>query len=207
MGADDKNDSYACKLEHKMYIYIYILIKPSFYSLMSTLAFDVGTVNMCLCVAEHGHVRHWSLFSIGAKNDPLAKLIEQLLAVLQQQAESIGRVQHVRIEQQLGRAATKNFALSAAIFAYCLMKYPDADTQYVNPRRKFKLLGAMTDVPGISERSEEILNTRGRSLKKLAVELSKALAEHNDDTPYMLQLASLSKKDDLSDCHLMACLC
>jgi hypothetical protein len=174
---------------------------------MATLAFDIGIVNMALCVSEHRIVRYCNVFAIGRPKDPLDILIRQLLIALQEQEQAIGCVAHVRIEQQLGRAATKNFALSAVLFAYFTKHCPHADVQFVSPRKKFKELAQMQDVPGISERSEEFKATRGPKLKKLAVEASRALAAHVGDDQYLKRLAAQKKKDDMADSHVMSLLC
>lgn len=175
---------------------------------MATLAFDVGIVNMALCVSENNMVRYCDVFLIGKPKDPLNGLINTLLQQLRARQESIGSVTRIVIEQQLGRAATKNFALSAVLFAYFSDHFHGVATvEFVSPRKKFKILATLCGVPGISERSEEFKTTRGPGLKKLAVQASKALAEHNNDMYFLSKLALLKKKDDCSDSHLQSLLC
>lgn len=174
---------------------------------MATLAFDIGIVNLAVCVSDNGLVRYCNVLSIGSPKDPLCSLITQLLEALRDRVELIGNVRHIRIEQQLGRAATKNFALSAALFTYTSDHYPHADVAFVSPRKKFKILASMKNIPGISERAFEFKTTRGAALKKLAVEAAIALAQHRQDHYFLEQISQLRKKDDMADAYGLAVLC
>jgi hypothetical protein len=175
---------------------------------MVTLAFDIGISNMALCVAQDNRVRFCDVFSIGSPKDPLNILISNLVKELRLREHSIGHVDAVLIEQQLGRAATKNFALSAVLYSYFRDHFEETTiVKFVNPRQKFKKLSEMKDVPGIFEREEEFKNTRGPKLKKLAVDASIALATHYKDENYLQKLQTLKKKDDLADSALMSLVC
>lgn len=174
---------------------------------MATIGFDVGIVNMALCVAVDSKVKYCEVFRIGQPKDPIALLIHSLISALNRRLDRIGPIEHVKIEQQCGLKASKNTSLSAALFSYCACTFMDASVEFVSPRSKFKVLAAMQGVPGITERSEEFKNTRGPALKKLAVQAAKALAEHNGDETFLAMLETSKKCDDLSDSALYALLC
>jgi hypothetical protein len=172
--------------------------------LMSTIAFDLGTVNFALCCSQNHLVTLSEVFRIGDSKDPIAVLIRGMICALDARLQTLGPIAKVYIEQQLGMRASKNTSLSSALFAYCICTFRDATVEFVSPRNKFKLLAAMHDrgIAGISERSEEFKSCRGPALKKLSVQASKALATHYGDCRFVTALAELKKQDDKSDSYL-----
>lgn len=162
---------------------------------------------MAYCVCEDNKTLFADVFCIGKAKDPLAVLITALVQKLKQLQENHQGVNRILLEQQLGRSATKNFALSSVLYSYFIDHIPGAVVEFVNPRRKFKILSTMEGVPGITDRSEDFKTTRGPALKKLAVEACKALALHHNDVVLLQKLQQLKKLDDISDAALYAMLC
>lgn len=183
-----------------------------------TLGIDVGTLHMAATLAEVNPgqtpiIKACTLCRIGSPKDPMEVLIRSLHATIQARADELcpqglGRVV---CEQQLGMAAPKNFALSAVLYSYYTQlaeqRQQHIEVVFCNPRRKFKVLATLKDVPGVSEHSERIKSTRGSKLKALSIEMATALAKHWNAQVFLDKRYSVIKADDLGDSALMATLC
>lgn len=183
-----------------------------------TLGIDIGILHLAATLAnvvegQPPQVLCCSLLRIGAAKDRIETLIKSLHAVLhsRQQALCPPGLERVVIEQQLGMKAVKNYTLSAILFSY----YVDVGTRnnrpidvaFVNPRAKFKIMSELQGIPGVSEHSARIRDSKGTALKKLAIEMSTALAKHWGSTVFLDKMARVIKQDDVADSFCMATLC
>jgi hypothetical protein len=185
---------------------------------MLTLGIDIGIHNFSGCLvttdAVNGTKSTVSAFviSLGDRKDPIDKLLTQLSCKIR---EMSGVFEHpdlarVVIEQQLGLQATKNYAISAAIFMHYAdlrISRPALQVGFSNPRRKFTVLSKMQDAPGITEHAARIKAAKGPQLKRLSVELATVLATSWQDTVFLDYLNSLAKKDDVCDSWFLGMLC
>lgn len=185
---------------------------------MLTLGIDIGIHNFSGCLTssadENGVKSTINAFviSLGDRKDPIDKILSQLALKTREmnhvfEHPDLGRVV---IEQQLGMQATKNYAISAAIYMFYAnlqLNRPTLIVTFANPRRKFTILSKMQNVPGISEHAARIKATKGPQLKRLAIEMASTLATHWHDTIFLEYLASLAKKDDVCDSWLLSTLC
>jgi hypothetical protein len=183
-------------------------------SFMSVLGFDIGIINFsgCLVTRADNKTRSAFVLNIGERKDPLEKILTSLASKMNEMRDVFAPPDLIRvvIEQQLGIHATKNFAISAALYMYYAdlrLNKPELEIVFSNPRRKFTLLSQMEDVPGVSEHYSKIKSTKGPQLKRLSVEMSTALATLVDDRVFLDYMNSSKKKDDISDAWLMATLC
>jgi hypothetical protein len=188
---------------------------------MLTLGIDIGIHNFSgsLVTAEptpdaQGSKKTIASFviSLGDRKDPIDKLLTALTQKIQDMNDVFNHPElgRVIIEQQLGLQATKNYAISSAVYMhYANLRLTRASLQiqFSNPRCKFTKLSKIENVPGVTEHSARIRATKGPHLKKLSVEMASALATHWQDAVFLEYLASLPKKDDVCDSWLMAALC
>ena len=184
---------------------------------MLTLSIDVGILHLASTVVDVipgtiPSVKTCALRSIGCAKDSMQRLIHKLLQTIRDNTDDLCPVdlEKVVIEQQNGCKATKNFALSAVLFAYytelAYQRNQNIIVQFVNPLNKFKKLQQIQGVPGVSDLTHQIKNTKGTALKRLSVQMATALATHWNCTVFLDKLSSVVKKDDICDSFLQGVL-
>lgn len=188
----------------------------STYFTMLVLGIDIGIVNMAACLADVQEgsppvVINCINLRIGHPKDSINLLIKGLVRELHYHAATLqaDRLESVEIEQQLGRVATKNYALSSAL----LMFYESLSVQRggaitvasQNPRVKFKKL-AQLSLPCLDVLRTELTSSKGRALKKLSVRAAHLLAEEWQCQVYLDKEKTIKKLDDAADAYLMAVL-
>ncbi|KAG5191292.1 hypothetical protein JKP88DRAFT_296229 [Tribonema minus] len=112
----------------------------------------------------------------------------------------------VLIEQQCGHVSPKNFALSAALYMFYQQRLDAgaiSSLQFVNPRVKFSRLAQM-DLPALAQFKDELVQCRGKELKKLSVKCAIELARAWNCTVFQEAMIRVKKQDDLSDAMLYA---
>jgi hypothetical protein len=172
---------------------------------MRVLAFDIGSINFAYCLVEMGdeppRVVSMGKRTLGASTDCMSVLIDSMQVFV----ESLSEVctppwERVIIEQQNGRTAPKNFALSTALYSYYQRLAPGR-VVFVNPRVKFTRLAQRPEMESVRA---EILDTRGAALKNLTVKCATMLAETWGCPVAAAGIRGAIKKDDVSDALLMA---
>jgi hypothetical protein len=171
---------------------------------MRVISFDIGCINFAHCLVDTDpkpHVVCMGKRNIGDAKSPMCALIDGMHAYL----DSIPTMHdphcdRIVIEQQNGHTAPKNFALSTALYSFFQAKFPGR-VVFVNPRVKFTRLALM---PEMSEYRDEIVKARGPALKKLSIKCATHLAEVWNCDVARTAIREAIKKDDISDCLLMA---
>jgi hypothetical protein len=175
---------------------------------MKVIAFDIGIINFCACLVDHSggvpKTIKCEVTKLGERKDPLNTILNAMVATLNSDPDFYFGADVVLIEQQLGMVATKNFAISSALYAVYKTRDINSNVKFLNPRKKFTEASTY-DVPGID--GPRIRKTRGPALKKLSVEISGAFSQYWNDEVMKDTLTNHKKKDDVSDCFLMAALC
>lgn len=181
-----------------------------------TLGIDVGIINMAASLADVSPgqppvVIDCINFRIGSPKDSINDLLKTLVHAIAERADTMEPpgLQRVVIEQQLGRAATKNYALSASLLCYyealSHRRGGEISVTSVNPRRKFKILSAM-DLRCLDIIRDDLKTARGPALKKLAVKAADLLAEHWQCTVFIENTRDMKKRDDVADSFAYAVL-
>lgn len=174
---------------------------------MLTLALDIGICNFAACLADAAAlppvVRACVLRRIGSPKDKIHVLIAGLLAVMGAEPAVFAPpgLRRVVIEQQNGRMAPINHALSCVLFGH-YASMPGVEPEFQHPRRKFTALRASDD-PALAPLREMLAAARGKDLKRAAVAAATALAEARGCEVTLTALREARKRDDLSDCYLM----
>jgi hypothetical protein len=183
---------------------------------MLVLGIDVGIINLAACLAEvnagqPAKVVDCLNLRIGNPKDSINDLIKRLVHAIHEHSATMipDGLQKVVIEQQLGRVATKNYALSAALLAF----YESAslrgggllEVTTQNPRNKFKKLSQM-DLPCLDLIRSELITSRGKELKKLSIKAADLVAEAWECQVFIDKTRGMKKRDDVSDALLYAVL-
>ncbi len=182
-----------------------------------TLGIDVGIINLAACLAdvspgEPPRVIDCINFRIGNPKDSINDLLKTLVHSIAQRADTMepSALRRVVVEQQLGKTATKNYALSAALLCYyeslSFRRGGEISVTSVNPRKKFKLLAQMDDVRCLDIIRDDLRTARGPALKKLAIKAADLLAEHWQCTVFIDKTRNMKKRDDISDSYLYSIL-
>lgn len=168
------------------------------------LAIDIGMKNFAGCLLHNDVVVYCDKFAIGNNKQPINELIDAMLEQFHKLSTVFIDVDEVVIEMQRGNIAIKNYAISAAVYAF--YKAKDVDVRFENPTVKFKKLQALKETGEIIELRELDFKQKGKALKKLSVEAALILAKHYNHTVYLETASRTKKLDDISDCMLYSIL-
>ncbi len=170
-----------------------------------TLALDVGIINFAACLADVNggdvDVQACVLRRIGDSKDKMEVLIRGLAAVMDAEPEVFAPrgLCRVLIEQQNGRFAPINFALSCVLYAH-YARLPDVAVEFQHPRCKFNAMRASAD-PALDPVRERLMTAKGKDLKKLSVDVARLTATARGCAVMLAALDGNKKKDDLADVY------
>lgn len=165
------------------------------------LAIDIGMSNFAGCLTHNGTVVYCDKFSIGNNKQPINELIDTMLAQFLRLKEIFVDVDEVVCEMQRGNIAIKNYAISAAVYAF--YKSKGVNVRFENPTVKFRKLEALKQTGEIIELRELDFKQKGKALKKLSIQAALILAKHYNHGVYLETASRTKKQDDIGDVMLM----
>ena len=169
-----------------------------------SLAIDIGMSNFAGCLMHDNVVIYCDKFAIGNNKQPINELIDSMVNQFTILSQIFIDVDNVKIEMQRGNIAIKNYAISAAVYAF--YKSKNIDVRFENPTVKFKKLETLKQTGEIIELRQLDFKQKGKALKKLSIEAAAILAKHYNHTVFLENASKTKKLDDLADCLLMAML-
>lgn len=155
----------------------------------TVLSFDIGTVNMAVCLAKVCHpnkdikIREWKLINIDIGN--IERTSALLIAIMTRMfATTIKNDKNtwVIVERQIP-TNYNCFSLSYVVWTYFMTKYSDIHVSFVGAHTK-------------------PISTTGKKRKRDSVVTVKDILQSNGEQHWYAWLTNQPKKDDLTDAYL-----